>query len=249
MRPRAGRVAEAPPRSSSRTASSRSAASSVDLEVGVARDAEEAHSTISICVNSRGRKWRITARAGRGSRGCRPQEPREQLRHLDACEALVARIGVAHEDAEAEREPGDVRERLAMPDAERRQHREHVRVEEPLELEHLLLVEVLDRATMIPASASAGRSSRFHSRDWRAVSSSTRARISASASSGVRPSGERTEETGLRLLGEARDAHHEEVVQVGREELHTFTRSSSGRPGPRPARARVRRTRARRARD
>ena len=59
-------------------------------------------------------------------------------------------------------------------------------------------------ATMIPASASAGRSSRFQSRAWRAVSSSTRSRISASASSGVRPSGERTDEAGLRLLGQAR---------------------------------------------
>ena len=44
----------------------------------------------------------------------------------------------------------------------------------------------------IPASLSAGTSSRLQSLDWRAVSASVRSRIAASVVVGVRPSAERT---------------------------------------------------------
>ena len=47
-------------------------------------------------------------------------------------------------------------------------------------------------ATRMPSSASAGKSSRFQSFDCRFVSSVMRSRIAASASFGVRPSGDRT---------------------------------------------------------
>ena len=51
-------------------------------------------------------------------------EAGEALGHLDACEALLARLGVAHDDTEAEREARDVRERLTRADRERRQDRD-----------------------------------------------------------------------------------------------------------------------------
>ncbi len=86
-------------------------------------------------------------------------------------------------------------------------------------------------ATMIPASASAGRSSRFHSRDWRAVSSSTRARISASASSGVRPSGERTDRPASACSARPATRTMKKSSRLDEKNLHTFTRSSSATVG------------------
>ena len=50
-------------------------------------------------------------------------EARQALGHLHAREALLARLGVADDHAEREREARDVRERLARADRERRQHR------------------------------------------------------------------------------------------------------------------------------
>ena len=55
------------------------------------------------------------------------EEARQALGHLDAREALLAGLRVADEDAEAEREPRDVGERLPRPDGERRQHRDRPR--------------------------------------------------------------------------------------------------------------------------
>ena len=72
------------------------------------------------------------------------QEARQQLGHLHAREALLPGLGIADEEAEAEREPRDVRERLARADRERRQHREDLAVEDALELLQLLRLEVLD---------------------------------------------------------------------------------------------------------
>ena len=79
--------------------------------------------------------------------------------------------------------------------------------------------------TVIPSAASAGRSSRFQSRDWSADSSRTRSRIRASACCGVSPSAERTVTPGLGLAEQAGDAHLEELVEVrgeDRAELHAL---------------------------
>ena len=72
------------------------------------------------------------------------EEPRQQLRHLDAREPLLPGLAVAHEEAEAQREHGDVRERLARADRQRRQHREDLRLEDSLQLLELGAVEVVD---------------------------------------------------------------------------------------------------------
>ena len=79
--------------------------------------------------------------------------------------------------------------------------------------------------TVIPSAASAGRSSRFQSRDCSADSSRTRSRMRASACCGVSPSAERTVTPGLRLPEQAGDPHLEELVEVrgeDRAELHAL---------------------------
>src|SRR5207248_10179259 len=72
------------------------------------------------------------------------EEPRQTLRDLDPGEALLAGLGVGYEQAEADRERGDVGKRLAGPDCEGRQHREDLALEAVVELGALLRLELLD---------------------------------------------------------------------------------------------------------
>ena len=74
----------------------------------------------------------------------RCEEAREALGNLDAREALVARLRILGEDREREREAGDVRERLARADRERREHRVDLAMEPALELLEVLRAEILD---------------------------------------------------------------------------------------------------------
>ena len=67
----------------------------------------------------------------------------ERRRHLHAREVLLARLGVAHQHGEVEREPGDVGEGVGRVDGERRQDREDPLLEELLAGLLLLLVEVV----------------------------------------------------------------------------------------------------------
>ena len=73
-------------------------------------------------------------------------EPGQALRDLHAREALLAGRVVADDDAKAQRQAGDVRERLSGPDRERRQHRVDLVVEHALEVGKLLLRGVVDGA-------------------------------------------------------------------------------------------------------
>ena len=73
-------------------------------------------------------------------------KPRKALRDLDAREALLARLRIANDDAEAQREAGDVGERLARADRQRRQHRVDLVREDQLELGALLVGRVVDGA-------------------------------------------------------------------------------------------------------
>jgi hypothetical protein len=72
------------------------------------------------------------------------EKPRQALRDLDACEALLARVGVLREDRERERQARDVRERLARADRERCENGIDLALEALLELPELLLGEILD---------------------------------------------------------------------------------------------------------
>ncbi len=67
----------------------------------------------------------------------------EGRRHLHPGEVLLAGLGVADQDGQVEREPGDVGERVGGVDGERRQHREDPVAEEALGLLLLLAVEVV----------------------------------------------------------------------------------------------------------
>ena len=78
------------------------------------------------------------------------EEARQCLGNLYPCEALVARLRVLREDREREREAGDVRERLARADRERRQHRVDLAMEATFELLELLRPEILDTADCDP---------------------------------------------------------------------------------------------------
>ncbi len=72
------------------------------------------------------------------------EEARQELRDLDPREALLAGLGVTDEQAEREREPGDVGERLTRTDRERREHRIDLPLVELLQLLELVRTEIVD---------------------------------------------------------------------------------------------------------
>ena len=74
------------------------------------------------------------------------EEPWQRLGNLQARETLFSRRRMANDEAEAQRERRDVRERLPRPDAERCQHREDLAAESPLEGGAVLLRQIVDRA-------------------------------------------------------------------------------------------------------
>ena len=163
------------------------------------------------------------------------EEAREALRDLHAREALLARLRVCDEDGEREREAGDVRERLARADRERRQHRVD-----------LALVVALERRASSPSSqssippmtmpsaASAGRSSFFQVRACRRdelehALADARERL-------LRREPVRGEhrEAGLGLAEQAGHPHLEELVEVrgeDRAELHALEQRHRLVPG------------------
>ena len=117
-----------------------------DFEVGVARDAEERALERRPCRGrASARKWASTRSSGTN---CPPppsgEEARQALRDLDPGEALFTGLRIAHEHGEADREGGDVRERLARADGERRQHREDLALEALVELGLLARAQILD---------------------------------------------------------------------------------------------------------
>ena len=156
-----------------------------DLEVGISRDAkdrslEDLHAgkepVEEVCDRSLEREQPSTP--------ADLEETREPLGHLDAREALLTRLRVAGEDAEAEREAGDVRERLAGADPERRQDGKDLAVEALLELGELVGIEILDLRNHDPFVCE-GRTERLASRAWPGVRSArARARGSAPAPRG-----------------------------------------------------------------
>ena len=116
-----------------------------DLEVRVSRDAkdrplEDLHAREEPVEEVRDRRLERQHPPALPDR----EEARQPLGHLDAREALLARLRVAGEHAEAEREAGDVRERLAGADPERGQDREDLALEALLELGELVGVEIVD---------------------------------------------------------------------------------------------------------
>src|SRR5207249_6480339 len=99
-----------------------------------------ARSTICICGNSCGRKKEMTSSSGRK----RPRVPTSTKRGRPsgtfyAREPLLAALGVADEQDQAQGQGRDVREGLARADRKRCQHRVELAVESGRELCELFL--------------------------------------------------------------------------------------------------------------
>ena len=158
----------------------------------------------------------------------------EPLRHLDAGEALLARSGrrrARRARATSRRctgTAGPTRPRAASAPGRCRAREAAL---EPASSSSASSI-VIDRD---PSRPSAGRSSRFQSSAWRPVSSvDARSRIAGEhLAGGVRPSAGARRAPCL-LVEQAGDAHHEELVEVGREDgaeldaLEQRLRSSAG---------------------
>ena len=109
-----------------------------------------------------------------GGRSTR-MKPGQQRRHLDPGEVLVAGHGVAHDDGEVQRQPGDVGERVRRVDGQRGQDREDLLAEHAVQRRPARPRSSSSQRTMaMPSSASAGRTSssktaacRRHAARWR----------------------------------------------------------------------------------
>ena len=192
-----------------------------DLEVGVARDAGRARArTISICGKSAAGSGRSRPRAGGTGRGrptCMkrgsppaPSRARSRSSPVSGSRTNTPRVSESGE-MYGNGWPG--------PTAERRQHRVDLALEPRRRARRApRRCSSSTPPTTIPSSASAGPRSRAQRRAWRAMSSLTRARGSRSApaaASARRPSARAARR---RLVEQAGDADHEELVEVRREE-------------------------------
>ena len=145
-------------------------------------------------------------------------EAGQHRRHLEPRELLAARPGVADADREVEREARDVRERVRGVDGERHQHREDLRLEVLGEPGALVVLELVPRDDL---DAGLGQR-RAHLRGPGVrVPQLQRVRVGGDVgehllrrAADVRRNGEPGDDAAL----EARDAHHEELVEVARED-------------------------------
>ena len=159
------------------------------------------------------------------------EEAGQALRNLHSSKPLLARLGVAHEVGAADREPGDVRERLPWPDGERRQHGVDVPLVSPLELGTLLRREVLDGGD----DDSLGGKRRTHPLrpHLRLLGLELEHPCSGLAQGLQRraPVGRADDDAGGRLPVQPRDPHHEELVEHLRDdraELHPLEQRQRG---------------------
>ena len=121
------------------------------------------------------------------------QEARQQLGHLDAREPLLAGLRVADEEAEAEREARDVRERLARARPRAASARGRSRCRRPARAPPAPPARgPRSLRPRFPEPRARAAGVRFQSFACSAASAKARLRISASAACGVSPSGERT---------------------------------------------------------
>ena len=116
-----------------------------DLEVGVAGDAEDRALEHVHPREERRQEVRQHLLERHEAIALADREKaRQAFGNLDACKALLAVFRIAHEDRQADREAGDVRERLTGPNSERCQHRIDVARVSPLELLPLVVRELVD---------------------------------------------------------------------------------------------------------
>ena len=193
-----------------------------DLEVGVARDAEDgALADLHAREEPRRGSGRSPPRAAAADRARPTRTKRGSVSGtLMRAKRSSPVSGSRTNTPEGQREPRDVRERLARPDGERRQHGIELAVEERGELRQLLVsCSRRTRRRRCPRPRAPAAARRVHSGDCRCVSASDpladRGRAPAC---GVWPSTERIGMAGLGLTHQAADANHEELVEVRRED-------------------------------
>ena len=145
-------------------------------------------------------------------------EARQHRRDLEPREFLPPGLRVADADREVQRQPRDVRERVRRVDGERHQHREDLALEVLGHAGALVVLELVPRDDL-----DAGiRQRRAHLRCPRVrVTQLKRVRIGRDVgehllrrAADVRGNGEPRDDAAL----QARDAHHEELVEVARED-------------------------------
>ena len=167
-----------------------------------------------------------------------PHEPGQQRRHLDPGEAALVALGVADHDGQVERQVGDVGERVAGVDRQRREDGEDLVLEVPPEL---LLVLLLQRRPVEEPDPGVGQQ-RLDlvaedvglAEDQLLGPLADRTQLLV----GVEPAGGGGAEAGGGPVGQPRHPDHEELVEVAGEdgqELHPFQQGELRGPRPRPA--------------
>ncbi len=201
-----------------------------DLEVGVARDPEDA-----VVDDLHAREQRVEV-AGDDllerhedvlvAVGDLDEARQQLLGHLHAGEGGVRGRRVADEHRQAQREVGDVGERAAEPDGQRRQHGEDLAAEalgqhRPLARGQLVRSRRSGCRGLRAPAISSSDAARLPLAAWRR----TRSRIASIVSDGVRPSASGSVRPASTWSCRPGDADHEELVEVGgpdRRELHAL---------------------------
>src|SRR6185295_11636609 len=146
-------------------------------------------------------------------------------------EALLSGVGIPDEDAQTQRQPGDVGEALAGPERERREHGVDIPVEAPGELLALVLIALRDPADVDPLLVECGAQ----------ISVPDAGLLRGQLADAITDLGERHRrrspvrgadaEAGRRLTHEAGHSHHEELVEVrgeDRRELEALEKREVG---------------------
>ena len=151
-------------------------------------------------------------------------EAREGVRHLDAGKALALH-GVVYHDREVEAEVGDVREGVRRVEGQRRQYREDLFGEEAAQALSLRWVEVAAGADHDAGFAELRQQvlapQVLHRRELVAQDLADRGELLRRAHAVRRD----LDHAAGRLVAQAGDAHHEELVEVvgvNREETHAL---------------------------
>ena len=213
-----------------------------DREVGVARDPED-RVVDDLHPGEQRREVlgdQVLERDERAPVADRHEARQHLLRHLHAREGLDPADRVADDDAERQREVGDVGERPPEADRQRRQHREDLAAEALVERLALLRADLVDADD---ADAVLGQRRAQVAVEHRRLALEVLAHRRADQLDRLArraPVLQRRLDPGVDLVVQARDADHEELVEVrggDRAELHALQQRRA--PGPRRARARA----------
>ena len=145
-------------------------------------------------------------------------EPREERRDLDAGEALPARLGVADDDRQVQRQVRDIRKRVRRVDRQRGEDRVHVLLERRLQLAAVGVVEVVPALEADPRLLEPGRDVLGEDRGLTLDEGSHLLADGADRLERVEAVRRPGADARRDLLLQTRDANLEELVEVHRED-------------------------------